>query len=534
MGKRGIAWRAAAQAGGVFLFAFILRLVYIHQLAGTYFFAPFKGGYDDVIFDNWAMEILRGNWLGDPVIYIYRMPLYVYILAGIYYLFGHSYWAVYIIQSIVSAGTCVLVYAIGRLYFTPAVGVIAGLLTALYAPFLYYNGMLVGETVGIFLTCLAFLSLAVFQRSHGMVPLFLSGLCVGLSMLARGNMLIVLPFIMAWVALTFRSDGAAKAAGRLAVLLAGVILAVSPVMIRNYAREKDVVPITALGGLNVYIGNAYGADGRYNLVKRVGNNAETMIKDSIEVAERAAGRRLKPSQVSNYWIGQTLRSIQEHGPGYLMPLYFQKLVLFWNAYELPDIWDIYFMQAYIPVLSWPLVSFSFVTVLFAIGAYLSWDRRRELSLFYVFIIGYMLSLVSLFITSRYRMQVVPFLAVFGAFSLFQLKNIWKIGTVKVVASVVILILAIIFTNIHVRRTSYETSFNSLAVLLKRAGHFEDAIQTYKKAIEIAPMYPTPYYNLALLYRDIGDRAQAIFYLEKALEVAPDFKPAIEELRAMRE
>ena len=50
--------QAYFQAAAVFLAALALRLLYVQQLGHTHFFAPFKGGYDDYIFDAWALEIL--------------------------------------------------------------------------------------------------------------------------------------------------------------------------------------------------------------------------------------------------------------------------------------------------------------------------------------------------------------------------------------------------------------------------------------------------------------------------------------------
>lgn len=522
------------QVAAVFIFAFILRIVYVQQLSHTYFFAPFRGGYDDYIFDRWALEILQGNWIGDPVIYIYRMPLYVYFLSLMYYLFGHSYWVVYIAQSLLGAATCVLVYGIGRALFSPAVGVIAGILTALYGPFLFYGGMLVGETLGIALTCLAFLSLVFFQRTKKARHLFPAGIFVGLSMLARGNMLIVLPFIAAWVLFACRGDSPRKIAGGLAALFVGIAIAVAPVIIRNYAQDKDIVPITALGGLNIYIGNSFDADGRYRVVSRISNNAETMIRDSIDVAERETGKKLKPSGVSNFWLRETLASLKEHGIGYLFPLMLRKFVLIWNAYELPDIWDYYFLRQYIPLMRLPLIGFSVLVALACAGAYLSWSRRRDLSILYAFMIGYIASLIAVFVTSRYRMQIVPFLAILSAYTIVRIKDVRTMKTSKVVVSGFIMLLSFIFSNISIERTSFETSFNSLAILLKRAGRIDDAINTYNRAIAIAPHYPSPYYNLGILYRDSGNAELAIKMFKKAIEIAPDFRQAIERLNEMQE
>lgn len=518
----------------IFGVALLIRFLYIKQLSQSYFFAPFSGGYDDHIFDNWAQEILKGNWFGDRLIYIYRMPLYVYFISFIYFLFGHTYAAVYIFHSLLGAVTCIVVYAIGRMLFSRGVGLLAGFIVALYGPILFYTGMLVGEILGMLITCLAFLSLIYFQKTKRYRHLFISGILIGLSMLIRGNMLIVLPFILGWLFFMFRKESILKPLRYIAILCIGVIIAVSPVIIRNYIAEKDFVPITALGGLNIYIGNAYGADGKYRLIEGVGTNPEDMIKNSIKIAEERTGKSLRPSEVSSFWIMETLRSIKEHGIGPFALLIAKKFAMFWNAYELPDIWDYNFFKQFIPLLSFPLFSFLLLAPLSLIGAYLSWTRRVDVSLLCIFIIGYMFSLVSIFITSRYRVQVVPFLAVLAAYAIIGMQGVFKNYKSKFMVCAAIFLFSIIFACLPIiERIDFETSYNSLGIVLKKQGRFEEAIKMYTKASQIAPNYPSPYYNLGLLYRDTGQTDLAVQHLNKAIQLAPDFTRAIEELNKLQ-
>lgn len=509
--------------------ALAIRLVYIHQLSGTYFFKPFKGGFDDYIFDNWALEILKGNWVGDKAIFIYRMPLYVYILAAIYFVSGHSYGTVYIFHAFIGAATCLLVYASGRMLANRTVGFLAAIITALYGPFLYFGGMVVGETAATFLTCLAFLFLLFLQKTEKPIYALLGGLSIGLSALLRGNMLIALPFILLWGAFF---SAAAKPVKRIlfaALIIAGVAAAIAPIMARNYIVTKDIVPVTAFGGLNLYIGNATRPDGRLSAVEDVGTNPEQMIINSVAIAEKAAGRELKPSEVSNYWVGRTLDSIKKRGAGHLAALTLNKLLTFFNSYEIPDIWDYYFFKRYIPLLNLPLTGFLLVMPFAAAGACLGWPRRRELSLLYVFVISYIISLVTFFISSRYRLGVVPFLSLFAAYAAYKLFRWRSEGTKRLAAACAVMVAVFLISAMPVKMVGYETSYNSLGIMLKRDGKFDDAIKAYDTAIGMAPRYPSPYYNLGLLYRDKGDAKKAAVYFRKALEADPGFDAARREL-----
>lgn len=516
----------------VFIIAFLIRLVYVKQLSGTYFFAPFKGGFDDYIFDNWAQAILKGNWLGNSSIYIYRMPLYTYFLSLVYFVFGHSYWAVYILQSFIGAFTCLLIYFSAYLLFNRTTGMVAGLISALYGPFIFYTGMLVGETLGLFLICLSFLLLLLFQKTSKRVYLFCAGFTIGLSMLLRANIIVMVPFIILWIYMIHKNNRISFLLSGIFIFLLAVGVSIFPIMLRNYIVEKDIVPITASGGINMYIGNAYGANGAFKHVEGVGSNLEDMLNNSVKAAENAAGKKLKPSAVSNYWLKETAKSIKSNGVLYLFPLIVKKFVMFWSSYEFPDIWDYYFFKIYIPVLNLPLFTFLVIAPLAFAGLYLSWPRRAGISLIHVFVFSYMLSLLITFITARYKSQIIPFLIILASYVIVQFKELVAGDKNRLGICIVILIAGIFFSNLPVEKVDFETSFNSLGILLKRAGKTEEAIATYKKAIDISPGYPTPYYNLGILYRDNGNAELAKTYFTKALQIAPDFTQARNELEAL--
>jgi tetratricopeptide (TPR) repeat protein len=515
--------------GLIFMIAILVRVFYINQLSHSYFFAPFKGGFDDYIYDNWARQILSGNWFGDGVIYIYRMPLYAYFLSFIYYLAGHSFLVVYIIQAVIGVLACLFVYFIGKKAFNRSTGLIGGILAALYGPFIFYSGMLVGETLCLLTTYAAIWLLVSFQDMPKKYFLFFTGVLMGISVLLRGNMLVAAVFIVVWLANLKKCT-----VSGIFLFLLGMALAVSPVAVRNYIKEKDFVPINASAGLNFYIGNAYGADGKYRVVDEVSNNPEEMLKRSIDIANKKGRGPLKPSGVSQYWLNQAIRSVSDNGVMFLVPLYIKKLILFWNGYEQPDIWDYYFFRQYIPVLKFLLVNFSLLAALAFAGMILGWPQRDRASVIYTFIWGYMFSLCLFFINSRYRIQVVPALCIFAGFTLASVRRVFKTDRARAIKAAVIFMAMLAFSNIAVEKGNFATSHNSLGILLKRDGKVQEAVKEYQKAIEVAPAYPSPYYNLGILYRDGGEQGLAAQYFKKALEADPHFSAAQRELRNITE
>ena len=59
--------------------------------------------------------------------------------------------------------------------------------------------------------------------------------------------------------------------------------------------------------------------------------------------------------------------------------------------------------------------------------------------------------------------------------------------------------------------------------------FQKSLESFKKAIEIDPSYPQPYSGLGTAYRQQGNLDGAIYCWEKALELKPDFIPVMYSL-----
>src|SRR5262249_35133142 len=85
---------------------------------------------------------------------------YPLFLAAVFTIFPKDPWSVRPVQAVLGALTCVLVYFVGRQLAGRRVGVVAGLLTALYPPLILFTGRLLTETLALFLFWLALAFLA--------------------------------------------------------------------------------------------------------------------------------------------------------------------------------------------------------------------------------------------------------------------------------------------------------------------------------------------------------------------------------------
>ncbi|MDD5438734.1 MAG: tetratricopeptide repeat protein [Candidatus Omnitrophica bacterium] len=534
----------------IVLAAFLIRLVYLSQIKASPFFVPTYRGLDDYLYDNWALEIARGDLAGKEV--FYGLPLYPYFLGLVYFLFGHDVYTAKVIQFFLGAVTCGLVFIIGRRIFNRAVGVIAGLVMCFYAMAIYFEGFFVSSALSLFLNCLVALVLLSATERPSSLRWLAAGLLTGISSLANSSVLLVIPFIIVWwYSMVCHPERPRPARNHLGVtpqndnvqylskqsrlwhcvaLVIGVCLAIAPVTIRNYIVGKDFVPVTAHAGITFYGGNNPLCDGSFHLPPDIGTSVIDSKKSATVIAEQKMGRPLKPSEISRFWIDQGIMFIKTH-PGDALRIDFRKAVLFWNAHEIPDILPMFFFRRYAPLLGFPLIPYAVIAPLGLLGMCLVFkSRKRSADILYAFIAAVFLSNIIYFVNSRYQLVAVPFLSLFAARAAFWFyvkakERSWK--NVLTAAAGLLVIMAI--ANIKLLEFRPSQAYNNLAVILKRQGLIDDAIREYRNAIESDPRYPSPYYNLGILYLEQGKFPDAINNFNEAVRLNPSFGKAYAKL-----
>src|SRR5436190_21814595 len=102
-------------AAGHYIFAvvFLIRVIVLARLTLSPFLLPLRG--DMHFYDDWARRILQGN-LTDHLAF-YGLPLYAYLLALIYKVFGFSPFVPGFLQACLDAGTATLIYKIALRVF---------------------------------------------------------------------------------------------------------------------------------------------------------------------------------------------------------------------------------------------------------------------------------------------------------------------------------------------------------------------------------------------------------------------------------
>src|SRR5262249_37744092 len=139
-----------------------------------------------------------------------------------------------------------------RLLDDDAAGLVAGLLYAVYAQAIFYDGLLLTPSLVNFLLVLSLLGLARNSRAW----VLLASVAIGLAILVRANLLLLPPLVAIGL---FRSAGRRAAVSFLAAALAlpALVIAVNGVAHGSWA------PVSANGGMNLWTGNRRGAVGVY-------------------------------------------------------------------------------------------------------------------------------------------------------------------------------------------------------------------------------------------------------------------------------
>jgi len=395
----------------IFAVAYLLRLVYLFEMARSPFFDFVH--LDPLYYLEWAKRIVGGAWIGNEVFEM--SPLYSYLLAGFMGLFGEDLWLLRLAQIAMGSLTCVLTFMLGERLFSRRVGLLAGLGCAAYGPFFFYEGQVMKEFLTPLLSVAALLlvlrardrserALTPFHRSGALVA---AGVLIALAALVRDNFLVLLAALAVWI---FWESGFRPLAA--APLLLGALLVLAPVGARNYLVGGDLVLTTAGGGEVFYIGNGPYANGAYVPPPWVRSNPRFEHEDFRTKARELTGRNLTRGEASHFWWRQGLDWMVAH-PGRTALLWARKFALFWNDHELPDNYSYYLFREFAPLLRW-MLTFGPIAALAWAGALLSAADWRRLLPVYIAGAGYMGSVLIFFNFARFRLPIVPILLVLAA------------------------------------------------------------------------------------------------------------------------
>ena len=523
--------RFAVDALVIAAVALLLRLVHVYQMQDTLFFSVLMG--DSRGYDTWAREIASGDWLGREV--FYQAPLYPYFLGTLYSLFGRDLLMVRLVQAGLGALSCVaLGYAVRQLIGRQA-GLVAGLMLALYAPAIFFDGLMQKSVLDVvFMT----VSLALVARLACADPgprlWFALGGALGALSLTRENALGLVVVVIAWSLLADRSPrttavgessrGVLTRIAPMVAVLAGLAVVLTPVLVRNYRVGGSFHLTTSQFGTNLFIGNNAAADGSYVALRAGRGSPEYERVDATALAEQATGRTLTPGEVSDYWLGRTWDFITSQ-PAAWLRLMAHKVRLLASRTEVIDTESQESHAEY----SWPLRAlgsvwhFGIALPLAVLGAFVLWPERRRLWVLYAMAAGYALSVIAFFVVARYRHPLVPLLLPFSAAGAIAIVSSFRRERRAPVAAFAFAAVAAVVANwpLSLSGSAKAITENNLATALQEDGRLDEAIDRYKRALAFDATYAPALNNLGTALRAAGRLDEAVAIYGQALSSSSD-------------
>lgn len=540
-------WPEPILWAAVFFPALLFRLIYLSQLSHVPSFTSPLG--DSQIYCERARQILAGHFF-PPEVYFHSSPPYPYFIALIWKFFGISFGWLGMAQILIGSLDCVLIYELGKQVGggNRWAGLMAGWLAAAYALLAFFDA----DWLMIFMTLpllnASLLLLLRSRQSRSMGAAVAAGLCFGLSALDKTNLLLFAPVAAFFLANGFSLKTHPWHAGAPAAFLITLALSILPVTAINARAGQDWVLVSSNAGVNLFIGNNPSSPGTFMLPQNSGLSNIDFYESQKAVAEKAAGRTLKPSAVSRYWAARAWRWVFHH-PAQALRLYWQKFRMLWNHYEIPNHINFYYVRNdFTPVLGWMIAGFGGVVPLALAGLVWLGVRGRTTPayrLYFAFLLVFQCSLLPFFITERYRLPMIPVLIAFAgvffveAAKAFSQKN-WRLGGSLVLGAGLIAGLVnspppVLMTFAH-NRVGIGGKYLETALQNKQQGSLwiQKAIVELKQALETEPSSVDAHYNLARSYEAVGFYSGALTLLEYVIKADPIHPMAAAVLTSIRE
>ncbi len=546
----------------IILAGLILRLLYVIETNSTPFFQNLFS--DSRIYYDLALKILSGDWAGHQIFFM--SPGYPYFIAIIFAVAGKSILAVRLVQVFLSSLNILFIYFITRNLSSTKTGYISAGIAAVFSPFIFYSGAILLETVQTLILSLFLVVVTNKETSSNKKSWLWAGLLLGLASYFRANILLLFPVMLIWFILRMiREKSERKSLQRSLIYFAlGCLFPVIIVTARNFMVGNDFVLISSNGGINFYLGNNKNAIGIYKTPEDFDFFNDLSGK---KYAERTSGKTFTPSEASSFWLQKSLEYIEKN-PFEWLKLTGKKFLFFFDNNENPQsaIMDpSFFAENYSTILKLPLPGFFIVFIVSLFGFAFTWNRRKEYTVIYLFVLTYIAATIMFFIIGRFRVAVSPVFIVFAGigisegYKVIKSRNYKKILVPAVIAilfisGITLLIPKYNFTNYDAyidignslfekheydkalinfqKAVSLKPDANSY-VLLGNAyaakKDFKEALGSYYKAINKNPEYALAYFNMGIAYTQTKNLNEAGKSFQKTIELDSTFAQAYRNL-----
>jgi 4-amino-4-deoxy-L-arabinose transferase-like glycosyltransferase len=321
-------WQSPA---AIMLIALAVRLIAVRL-----FYQNTWNDYEDHLWFGFetgriSRSITEGHGYGNPLLVqtgptAWMTPVYPYLLAGVFKLFGvYSKASALVIlgtNSLFSALTCFPLFHVAQRSFGRGVAVAACWIWALYPYFIYIPSGFVWDTcLGALLVTTLFLGALRLKEQAGSWWSWLGfGILGGLSALTNASTLTLCPILGAWAIYPLWRNRQRWLSPAFLVAV-GLAVTLLPWQVRNYRTFHTPIPLRDNFWLEFWVGN----DGNTS------SWLDTEVHPSINPEQKAAFVRLGEIPYMHEKRREALGFLAQH-PGLYFVLCLRRLVFLWTGF----------------------------------------------------------------------------------------------------------------------------------------------------------------------------------------------------------
>ena len=499
--------------------ALLLRLFYYTQLGDTLMAHVLL--MDEAYYQDEARNILLS--VPQPTDSWFMTPLYPYFLSAIFWV-RDAPMAAYFVQMLLGASLAPLGYLLARRVLGTVWAFAAALAIASFAPVVFFEGLLLVESL-VAVTLMASLVAALYTNGSTRLAV-LSGLLLGLAVLARGSNIVLVPLWLVWLWYTAQSSEGPKRHRPWIGCLLGCLFTLAPLFLYNATHARQPLFLTANGGFNLYLGNGPQATGIFQLPEGLDLAQDPL---ALRYVQRRIQQPVTASEAQRFWLQETAEHVREH-PGRAAQLLLWKFLLFWNRTSFPQVEGFETAIVDLP-LSRPPFWRSLLILPFALlGIGMAFlERRHKQAPARAFVACAVLlfaTAISLFfITDRYRIAILPISIVIALFPLEGIGQHWRSPRRSMSLLLGLLLVALIFMTdgsrlaIDHSRMRRDIHVHD-ALRFAKAQQYDEAVAEYRHALQLDPRDPQILDGLARLYARAGLDSLALDQLRGLLRDDP--------------
>ncbi|MCB8980360.1 MAG: glycosyltransferase family 39 protein [Ardenticatenaceae bacterium] len=400
--------------------AFIIRL-------SIALYSPGNPHEDFASYYNLAVNLTEGSgFSGTSGPTAFRAPGYPLFLSLFFYIFGTSLFVARMANVLLSTIVVLGTYLVSREAFSENIALISATIVAFTPSLILYTPILASENLATPLLLISIWLIILGWERTKLSYFFLAGVSMSIATLTRPGFLMF-PCVIA-IYMAFRKLQLALIFRYLSAFAIGLLLTLSPWVIRNYLVFGQFIPVATNGGFNLAIGFNQYSTGEY-----IGNVTETVLGKEYDWA----AYRLKDSNLTEPDIDQALKTAAlefiKENPVRAITLSLPKLLYFYGDDVSGVYHNIAFPSRPTPNWLWKtsrwIAQLYYLIVLVLASSTLFLYKRINLyphAVFILAVIAYWTFLHMVFFGGdRFHLPILPLLFSFSSIPIWELTTRWR-------------------------------------------------------------------------------------------------------------